>query len=56
MALQIASKCANRIGKDETIARLLWYNQARLHSTLAYVSLMQFEQTGLAVQARQAIS
>ena len=40
--------------KDETIAWLLWYNKARLHSTLAYVSPMQFEQTWL--QARQANS
>jgi putative transposase len=29
--------------KDEAIAWLLWYNKARLHSTLAYVSPMQFE-------------
>jgi len=37
--------------KDETIAWLLWYNQARLHSTLAYVSPMQFESEWLARQA-----
>ena len=30
--------------KDETIAWLLWYNQTRMHSTLNYVSPMQFEQ------------
>ena len=30
--------------KDETIAWLLWYNQSRMHSTLNYVSPMQFEQ------------
>ena len=29
--------------KDEAVAWLLWYNKARLHSTLAYVSPMQFE-------------
>jgi transposase InsO family protein len=32
-----------RHAKDETLAWLLWYNQARLHSTLNYVSPMQFE-------------
>ena len=45
-----------RQAKDETIAWLLWYNKARLHSTLAYVSPMQFEQTWLAARARQASS
>ena len=45
-----------RHAKDETIAWLLWYKQARLHSTLAYVSPMQFEQTWFAAQARQASS
>ena len=43
-----------RHAKDETIAWLLWYNKVRLHSTLAYVSPMQFEQTWL--HARQASS
>jgi transposase InsO family protein len=33
-----------REAKDETIAWLLWYNQTRMHSTLNYVSPMQFEQ------------
>lgn len=47
---------SRRHAKDETIAWLLWYNKARLHSTLAYVSPMQFEQTWLAAQARQASS
>lgn len=37
--------------KDETIAWLRWYNKARLHSTLAYVSPMQFESEWLARQA-----
>ena len=45
-----------RHARDETIAWLLWYNKARLHSTLAYVSPMQFEQTWLAAQTRQASS
>ena len=33
-----------RQGKDEALDWLLWYNQTRLHSTLNYVSPMQFEQ------------
>jgi hypothetical protein len=33
-----------RQAKDEIIAWLLWYNQTRMHSTLNYVSPMQFEQ------------
>jgi putative transposase len=33
-----------REAKDETIAWLLWYNRTRMHSTLHYVSPMQFEQ------------
>ena len=45
-----------RHAKDETIAWLLWYNRTRLHSTLAYVSPMQFEQDWLAAQAKQANS
>ena len=32
-----------RQAKDETIAWLLWYNQQRMHSTLNYVSPVQFE-------------
>jgi putative transposase len=34
---------SRRHAKDQSIAWLLWYNKARLHSTLAYVSPMQFE-------------
>ena len=45
-----------RQAKDETIAWLLWYNRTRLHSTLAYVSPMQFEQDWFAAQAMQANS
>src|SRR5580700_8523346 len=33
-----------RQGKDEALGWLHWYNQTRLHSTLNYVSPMQFEQ------------
>ena len=33
-----------RQAKDEVIAWLVWYNQSRMHSTLDYVSPMQFEQ------------
>lgn len=47
---------SRRQAKDEIIAWLLWYNKTRLHSTLAYVSPMQFEQEWLAAQARQVSS
>jgi putative transposase len=33
-----------REAKDEVIAWLLWYNRTRMHSTLNYVSPVQFEQ------------
>jgi transposase InsO family protein len=33
-----------RQAKDETLAWLLWYNQTRMHSTLNYVSPVEFEQ------------
>jgi transposase InsO family protein len=36
-----------RQAKDRVIAWLLWYNQTRMHSTLAYVSPVRFEQDGL---------
>ena len=45
-----------RQAKDETLAWLLWYNCERLHSTLAYVSPVQFEKTWLAAQPKQASS
>lgn len=45
-----------RHAKDETFAWLVWYNQSRLHSTLNYVSPMQFEQQWLTDQAKQAQS
>jgi putative transposase len=45
-----------RQAKDEAIAWLLWYNQTRLHSTLAYVSPVRFEQDWLAAQAKQVNS
>lgn len=43
-----------RHAMDETIAWLLWYNRSRLHSTLNYVSPMQFEQHWQTQQAKQA--
>jgi putative transposase len=43
-----------RQAKDEVLAWLLWYNSDRLHSTLAYVSPMQFEQNWFAAQPKQA--
>ena len=45
-----------RRAKDEAIAWLLWYNRTRLHSTLAYVSPMRFEQDWFAAQAMQTNS
>ena len=45
-----------RQAKDEIIDWLLWYNQTRLHSTLAYVSPMRFEQNWLVAQLKQANS
>jgi len=45
-----------RQAKVEAIAWLLWYNKTRLHSTLAYVSPMRFEQDWLAAQAKQVNS
>jgi len=35
---------SRRQARDETLAWLFWYNRERLHSTLAYVSPMQYEQ------------
>ena len=43
-----------RQAMDEVVAWMLWYNRTRLHSTLAYVSPMQFEENWLADQPRQA--
>ncbi len=43
-----------RQAMDEVIAWMLWYNRTRLHSTLAYVSPMRFEENWLADQPRQA--
>lgn len=45
-----------REAKDEIIDWLRWYNRARLHSTLAHVSPMRFEQDWLANQPRKANS
>ena len=43
-----------RQAKDETIAWLLWYNRTRMHSTLDYVSPMQFEQDWTEATAKSA--
>jgi len=43
-----------RQAMDEVVAWMLWYNRTRLHSTLAYVSPMQFEESWMANQPRQA--
>ena len=45
-----------RHAKDETLAWLRWYNKSRLHSTLAYVSPMHFEQNWFAAHGMQANS
>ncbi len=43
-----------RRAKNEVIDWLLWYNSRRLHSTLGYLSPMQYEQRWLARQAKTA--
>jgi transposase InsO family protein len=45
---------SRRQAMDEVVAWMLWYNRTRLHSTLAYVSPMRFEENWLANQPRQA--
>ncbi len=44
---------SRRQAMDEVVAWMLWYNRTRLHSTLAYVSPMQFEENWLAGHRRQ---
>lgn len=43
-----------REAQDATINWLLWYNNTRLHSTLAYVSPIQFERQWRMKQSRRA--
>ena len=43
-----------RRAKDEIIDWLVWYNGRRLHSTLGYMSPMQYEQRWLAGQPKTA--
>jgi len=42
-----------KLAMDEVIDWIGFYNQRRLHSTLAYVSPMQFEERGLADQEKR---
>lgn len=46
---------SRRQAKDEVVAWLLWYNRTRLHSTLAYVTPVRFEQDWHLAQ-RQRVS
>jgi len=43
-----------REAKDEVIAWLLWYNRTRMHSTLNYVSPVQFEQDWMEATVKTA--
>ncbi len=43
-----------RAAMDEVVDWIAFYNHRRLHSTLAYVSPMQFEKNWLADQLRRA--
>ena len=43
-----------RQAMDEVIDWLTFYNHRRLHSTLGYISPMQFENNWLAAQLKQA--
>ena len=43
-----------REAKDETISWLLWYNRTRMHSTLNYVSPIEFEQDWADALAKSA--
>jgi transposase InsO family protein len=45
-----------RQAKDEVMAWLNWYNRTRQHSTLGYVSPVQFEHNWQAAQPQQASS
>ncbi|MBY0453686.1 MAG: hypothetical protein K2Q11_02240, partial [Burkholderiaceae bacterium] len=46
----------SRVSRYSNSGGRRWYNKTRLHSTLAYVSPMQFEKDWLAAQTRQASS
>jgi putative transposase len=58
-SLKVECLCGRRFetmhqARDETIAWLLWYNQTRIHSTLNYVSPIQFEQDWTGATAETA--
>ena len=60
-SLKVGRLCGQRFktrraAKDETIAWLLWCNRALLNSTLTYISPVQFEQSWLVNQPKQANS
>lgn len=54
--LEFKQEAVRLVHGGQSIAAAARYNRARLHSTLAYVSPMQFEQDWHAAQARQASS
>jgi transposase InsO family protein len=53
---RLHGQCFNtrRQAMYEIVARILWYNRTRLHSTLDYVSPLRFEESRLANQPWQA--
>ena len=54
--LHVQRFVTRRQAKGEFIAWLLWHNEIRMHSTLACVSPVRFEQNWLAAQAKHVKS